>query len=221
MVWLDIINRARTYVDDDHEENEGWIPPAKWLDIGNAEFRQQYRRWVRTGLVKPAHTVSSFNGTTSVSNVLCVVGVAEDLGTGRPKRLLNPGDQPWDDVQGLAQEWYATGSADTLSIGLHPADTSRNYVVRYISRPTLVTDTATAYDGPDGSDERIVLGMARRALVKESAASRLLDSLILDADAELNMTAWGRKDGEAPRVRRNPPATRLWPVDPARWIYFG
>ncbi len=221
MTWLDLIKRARFYVDDDHEENDGWVPETSWLDLANAEYRQQYRRWVRIGLVKPAHTVAPFTGSTSISSVLAVVGVAEDLGSGTPKRILNQGDQPWDEVTGLAQEWYATGSADTLSIGLYPADSTHNYVVRYITRPALVTSTAAAFDGPDGSDERIVLGMARRAMIKESAASRRLDDEIREADAELNMTAWGRR--EAPLVRRVTPARfkTLWSVEPGRWVYFG
>lgn len=221
MIWLDLIKRARFYVDDDHVEDDGWVPPESWLDLANAEFRQQYRRWVRIGLVKPAHSTTTFQGSTSISSVLAVIGVAENLGNGVPKRLLNPGDQPWDDVTGLAREWYATGSADTLAIGLYPVDTGHSYIVRYITRPALVTDTAAAYDGPDGSDERIVLGMARRALIKESAASRRLDDEIRDADAELNMTAWGRRD--APLVRRVTPSRlrTLWPVEPGRWVYFG
>lgn len=223
MIWADIIERARFYVDDDHKEDNGWITPDKWLDLGNAEFRQQYRRWVRTGLVRPAHTITDFTSSTTLSNVLCVVGVAENLGSGLGVRLLNPGDEPWDSLTGVAFEWYATGNADTLAIGLHPADSSHNYTARHITRPALVTDPNAAYDGPDGSDERIALGMARRSLVKESSRSALLDQLINDADAELNMTAWGRKNGEAPRVRRVSQSRmrQLWPIDPGRWVFFG
>ncbi len=224
MTWQDLIDRARFYLDDDHAEDEGWISPARALSLLNVEYRQQYRRWVRSGLITPAHTVASFTGSTvNITDVLCVVGVAENLGVGTPPRLLVPGDQRWDAaLTGKSEEWTATGAADDLAITLWPVDAGATYIVRHIERPALIEDVEDDAELPDGADERIALGFARRAMIKESAASRRLDAEILDADAELNMTAWGRRDGDSPRVRRinQQSVQRGFPVEPYRWIYF-
>lgn len=222
--WESLIERARTYVDDDHKEDQGWISEARWLDIANVEYERLYRQWVRTGLITPAHTLAAFTGsTTSLTRVLCIVGAAENLGSNTPRRILEHGDQQWDALTGKSEEWSATGSADTLTINLYPVDSAGSYEVRYIQYPARATDATTSIDLPFGGDERLVLGMARRAMVKESAASRLVNDLIIDADAELAMTAWGRADKQAPRVRVVTPrrGPKLYPVEPARWVYFG
>lgn len=200
--WDELIERARTYVDDDHKEDDGWLDPAKWLTLAQVEYAKLYKQWLRMGVINPSQVVSTFTGpTTSLSRVLAIVTVQEYLGAGVPRRPLRPTDVPWDDVIGQATSWYADGTADTLTVGVYPGD-SAVFEVRYYQYPAYATDSTTSVDLPHGGDERLVLGMARRALIKESAASRRIDQEILDADAEINMTAWGRKDREAPKMRR-------------------
>jgi hypothetical protein len=219
--WAELIDRARTYVDDDHEEQQGWISPERWLQLAQVEYERLYRNWVRMGVFTPAHTVTTFTGpTTSLERVLAIVGVGEYLGVGVGRRWLEPGEQPDDDATGHALEWYATGSADTLAVTVYPSS-EQTFEVRYIQYNARTTDSTDTVDLPFGGDERLVLGLARRALIKESAASRRIDQEILDADAELNMTAWGRRDREAPKMRIVKKGTRLFPAEPGRWIYFG
>jgi hypothetical protein len=40
----DLIDRARVYLDDDHDDTEGWIAPATWLTFANVEYAQLYKR---------------------------------------------------------------------------------------------------------------------------------------------------------------------------------
>jgi hypothetical protein len=159
------------------------------------------------------------------------VGVARDLGNGN-LRVLYPsqsvmGRAPfWNtSAGGEGYYWEASGSADSLLYTMHPQDTSTNpYFVRYIPTVPYATDPATTIDVPYGTDERLVLGMARRSFVKESAASMLVERLIAEQDAEAAFTATGRGDGPRIRVvRRNPllrsPSTPTLSTSPFSWRF--
>lgn len=243
--WSDLIARAKVYCDDDHNATDGWIKKADWLTLANVEYAQLYRKWVRMGLVRPKPTDTNFTvdatgvATSSLSGVLAIVGVGEDLG--QYVRVLQPaqgalGDDPFwkgsTPYTSKAQAWAAHGSADALTLELDTADTATTYTVRWV--PTVAYQTAlvdgtsgqpTTIDLPYGGDERLVLGIARRALVKESALSRQLDTLMLEADAEMTFTAWGRVPG-GPRVRRVQKPVRQFPgrfssfpTDQRLWFY--
>jgi hypothetical protein len=223
----DLIARARVYCDDDVADTEGWISPAVWLTIFNVERSAQYRRWVRAGLVTPATTDTTLAGA-AVPGVLAVVGVAEDLGSGTPPRVLTPSQSAfgrnWSNLTGKAMSWSASGAADAVTITLDPTDASGTYFIRYVPTVAYATDATAAVDIPYGTDERLVLGMARRAHLKDSAASRQLQGLILEADADLQFTAFGRLAHDAPRVRRVVPTVRRkgigFPDSPTAWRYF-
>ena len=246
MTWDDLITRARVYVDDDHSAEDTWIAPERWLDIGFQELKQQYRRWLRDGLVSPPISQGYLTGpTTTIQGVLAVVGCGEDMGNTvrvfpNAQAIFGRGAY-WRGSTaptGNSMSWAAHGTSDAVTIELDPVPSNLtydagppetgNYLVRYIpvlTPPTAVTDTVAV---PDGADERLVLGMARRAHLKDSANSTLLQQLIAEADAELKFTARGKVGGI--RVRRTPlvaRATRLynpykaltWP-GPTEWRFF-
>lgn len=211
-VWNDLIDRARFYIDDDHRETSGWVTPARWLTLFGVEYTQQYRRWVRQGLVAPRPTATAFTGpTTSLAGVLAVVGVAEDLGGGRYREIPSSqsalGRHPF--VSPAEDGWEAHGTGDDLTIELH-SDEARTYEVRWIPAAVAPTDPTASVVLPAGADERLVLGAARRALVKESARSATLQQHIDEADAELAFAAAARLMGDSPRVRRLPPTAYLF-----------
>jgi hypothetical protein len=224
--WQELIDRARFYVDDDHDgDDAGWVDPSAWLRLFGVEYSQQYRRWVRAGLVAPKPTDTEFDGpvtSTPITGVLAVIGVAELIGTNY--RVLRPsqtqdGRHPFRNPRtGPATSWEAHGGGDTLTIELDPADTG-SYVARYIARPARPTSVSASVEVPDGADERLVLGAARRAHVKESSRSAAIDALILEADAELNFMAHSRRHGESPLVRRLPPSSTRFVTDPALYRY--
>lgn len=210
--WSALIDRARTVVDDDHDDTDGWISEAKWLTLANVEYAQLYRRWVRMGLIAPAAVDVSFTGPTTVigdgeSDVLAIVGVAESLGGGQYRPLESAqsqhGRNPWWSVAPAspASHWKATGAGDEITVTIEPPDTA-TYVVRYIPTVAYATLASATIEVPYGCDERLVLGLARRAKLKDASASALLERLIQEADAEANFLAFGRMNDDSPRVRR-------------------
>lgn len=234
-VWNDLIDRARVYIDDDHKETDGWISPTNWLTLFNVEYAQLFRKWVRAGLIAPAYTETPFSGSsTSLSGVLAIVGVAQDMGSYRrpvfPAQSVYGRAPFWGGTMdsGPSMSWAASGTGDNLTLTLDPPDSATsNYLVRWIAAPAYATDATTTVELPYGGDERLVLGAARRALVKDSTASQSINALIADADADLNFLAFGRANGDSPRVRRVTPLAkaRTWqlgsfPSDPRFWTYL-
>jgi hypothetical protein len=240
--WQDIIDRARTYVSDDHDEDKGWITPERWLTLANVEYGILYKRWVRMGLIRIEPNNNSFAGPGTVipgdtdpegSGVLCIIGVAEDLGGGR-FRLIPPGqsvdgaDAFYDELTtGPAVRWRGYGVGDSIRIFLSPYTSDGQYMVRWIPAPIPQQNAANQVEMPFGCDERLVLGTARRALLKDSSASALLERLIAEQDAETNFSAFGKNNSDGPRVRRVRSIAgpnRRWssgfPHDPQGWSYY-
>lgn len=230
-LWSALIDRAKVYVDDDHAEQSGWIKNDKWLNIGYAEYLRLRKKWIRLGLVSPAPTNTTFTAATaSITNVAVLIGVAEDLGGGRYRQLPSSqaehGQAPfWSTYLGTscAIAFEAHGEADDLTISLKPGnDSAGTYVVRYITNPTRPTLTSQSVVVPDGCDERLVLGMARRAHLKDSGASVLLEKLIREEDEQIGFDAFGRLNAEAPRARFTRRTNRFstgFPTDPRLWRY--
>ena len=227
--WSDLINRARTYIDDDHDEEEGWLSPETWLALGNVEYAVLFPRLVRAGLIVPETVDQSFSGpTVAVAEVLAIVGVAENLGGGR-YRLIEPlqstyGRDPFRSAVATSPAigWLATGAADDVTVSLQPESTG-SYVVRYIAVPEAATALDDEVELPYGCDERLVLGMARRAKLKEMGASAILERLIMEKDADIAMQAHGRVDGDGPRARPRQiraSETNRWPWNPTMYRYM-
>lgn len=236
----DLINRARTYVDDDHRDQKSWITDERWLDIMNAEYAVLYKRWLRNGLVTPPIEQAYITGDTQViPDVLAIVGVGRDNGSSI--EMLTPAqpalgrDPYWrsaGDGSSASTSWIAYGNGDVVTVELDPVpsdNTGTNYIVRYVPTPAALTyplevplelPMYVVPDGyvelPFGADERLVLGVARRAHLKDSAASKLLNELIFEADAELNFAASAKVNG--PRVRNvnNPFST----PNQSSWRFF-
>ncbi len=220
----ELIDRARVLIDDDHDDQQ-FIEPAQWLSFFNVERAQLHRRWVRTGLVTSAPQDQQFStNTVVVPGVLATVGVAEDLGAGRLRVIQGAqseyGRAPFWTRQtgaGRSQRWSATGLGDDLTYTLEPSAPG-NYLVRYIAMLPRVTLPTATTEVPDGGDERLVLGMARRAQVKASGASRMIESLIQISDAELNMLAAQRSGGARVRVKDRAPSATFSTL-PRDWMW--
>lgn len=232
-VWDDLISASRVYVDDDTGDDDGWLSPEQWLRLGNVEYANLRKRWVRMGLISPAAVDTPFvNATVLVSGVLCTIGVAQDLGNGR-LRVLRGAQAPygrapfWSTTNptNWASWWEAHGEADNLTYTIQPADTSTGYFVRTIPTVAYATDVSQTVDLPYGGDERLILGMAKRAHVKDSTRSAAIQELIKEADEEMNFTAFGR-GGESPRGKSTPRTSTAaisfntsFPSNPSFWRY--
>ncbi len=220
--WQDLIDRARLYSDDDpaSANGKGWIQPAMWMTLLQVEYRYLYARWVRSGLQAPTPVDVEFTGPyTDLTGVLALVGVARVTSPGNYE-LLQPsqsreGRAPIRSTRtGVGVGWSASGTGDSLRVSIDSTDTG-TYLVRYIARPELVTNPALTVNLPYGADERLVLGATRRAHLKDSTTSALLERLLLDADAELNMVA-SRVIGDAARIRR----VDERPLNFTTWRYY-
>lgn len=227
----DLIARARAYIGDDHDETPGWTSDATWINWLNAEYGILYRRWVRNGLVRPKPTESTFQAAVTLSGVLCVVGVADTMspGLGGGVRVLEPAqvqhgaDPFWSSASNpfphRATSWAVHGISDELTIEIDPPDTATTYTVRWIPAPgaaAVVTDQLAL---PSGGDERLVLGTARRATVKDGARLSLLEQLLTEQDAEETFVATARAGGFA--ARRKPHHRRgRFSDNPRDWYFY-
>lgn len=250
--WRDIVGRARVYLDDDHKETQGWILDDKWLELAKVEYQQLYRRWLRLGLVRPEPIVTQIHAgqyfiqlpqdsdiSAGSPGVLAVIGVAENLvGIFRHLRSSQnnhgayaPWIAPEQQNTGKATMWTASGISDSIKVQITPRDLGSAYFVRWLPIPPMPTSLDEQVELPFGCDERLVLGLARRAHLKDSGSSALLERLIVEADAEISFSAQGRLDTQAPRVRRirrNPfhrrhsaiiPGAGVFPDNPDYWYY--
>ena len=233
--WRELVDRARTYLDDDHTETQGWVLDAKWLEIAKVEFMQLYRRWIRNGIVRPQPITTAIPlGQFSVTlpqdsdidagrpGVLAIIAVAENLNsyfrmlrcTANNRGAYAPWVAPEQLQTGKSTGWTASGVSDSITVECSPRDSGSPYFVRWLPLPKLPTSLDEQIELPFGCDERLVLGLARRVHLKDSGSSMLLEKLITEADAEITFAATGRLDQDAPRVRRikkNAFHRRHWP----------
>lgn len=225
-VWADLIARARVYIGDDQDDTRGFIALDKWMLFAQVEYQALRRHWTRMGLVRRPLITTAFAGpSTSLAGVEAIAGVAQDTG-GQYPRVLPYKETIWGTTNSCpAHSWSATGAGGDLAINLEPADTG-NYLVKWIAATPYVTDVNARVDLPVGADERLVLGMAKRALVKDSSRSQPLEELIAQQDAQIAFltTAQVRSPSVTPRVRGNSPSpdsesqSRL--TDPRYWRYY-
>lgn len=217
-----LVDRARVYIADDHDDTPGFISDDAWLAIASAVYADEYRDMVRLGIISPAPTDTTFTSyTTTVDGVLATVGVAEDLGNGNI-RLLTPyqsenGRAFWGHSDGTPVTWTAHGVGDEITYTLEPRVTG-NYIVRTIAIPDVLAGMTNEVELPYGCDEHFVLALARKAKLKDGSASALLEKLYLEAEARRNMSHFGRLNTDSPRVRRTQPQFR-WSTDPRAWRY--
>lgn len=228
----DLIARARAYIGDDNNETPGWSAETTWLNWLSAEYGILYRRWVRNSAVRPKPTETVFQGAVTLSGVLCVVAVADTgsaglLGAGQV-RILEPAQAthgpdpfwtlPSSAAPHLATRWAVHGVSDELTIELDPPDLATTYTVRWIPSPGAVTSDTDLLALPSGGDERLVVGTAMRATVKDGARLSLLEQLRTEMDAEETFAAVARAGGLA--ARRKPRHRRSYSNNPRDWYFF-
>ncbi len=92
--------------------------------------------------------------------------------------------------------------------------TGESYYITYLSAPVPITATTQSIALPMGWEERLVLGMARRALVKEESDTSAVEKLMREMDSQIEQLCWNRVMSEAPRVRNTDPnvARDTYPV---------
>jgi hypothetical protein len=219
----DIIDQAKTLVDDDHESDKDWIDESRWLRWLNWERKSLSLRSVKMGVIRPPVLETTFTGhTTTITDAMAIVSVSCDT-TGQ---MLKPaqsrfGSEPYYPgpagySSGDSTTWSAYANGNSFTVELYPRHTTNTYRVRYVPAISYVTAVNQLVLVPIGWERRIVYGMVRHALLKESGRSAELRDLIKEADAEIGMEITGRGDG--PRVR-NSRDRQYNPDDPRFWVF--
>lgn len=236
-----LVDRAAA-ISDMHD---GFIKPADWLAWYNTERVALQIFMARFGSVMQDlqfDTVTASEDTIITGEFLAVVGVWELISNGayRPVRIV---DFPKAFLQ-AGNPGPTTGPAQIVSIednsddpgtlidgGTHfrffPTDPTGTYVIVTCKTPALAVslDNNQVTRLPSGLEERIVLGMARRALIKEESDVADVSRLIKDQDAFVEAYVWGRSLAMSPSVRNVDSVQRGWMREfnlphPDHWLWI-
>lgn len=226
-----LVARARA-ISDMHDN---FVTPAEWMYWATQERLALDYLMARSGWVQNATEVSITAtgagnyaiGTTIPLAVLCVhESSTQGLRRLRYNNTVDFKRQATGStlVQGPAVEYSLKldlTSGGNLKINFFPEPTTGTYVVSLIAANNpLALSSATGYDTavvyPQGWEERIVLGMARRALVKEESDTSAVSNMIRDIDADIERAVWNMVTSEAPMVRNGDVQTYGWDRD----IYY-
>ena len=222
----ELIAEAKALVDDEHESESDWIDPARWLRWLNWERKSLAMRSVQMAVIRPPILETTFTGhTTTITDAMAIVSVYDDT----VGQMLQPAQSQYAGEpfypfggsysSGPSQGWAAYANGNSFTVELFPRDTSHTYRVRYVPAVTYVDSVDDLVLVPIGWERRIIYGMVRHALVKESARSAEIRDLIKEADAEIGLEITGRGE-DGPRVRnRRRNKTKYNPADPRSWVY--
>jgi len=199
----DLIIEARTLVDDDHDEDEGFLKTERWLTYLNWEMQKLARLSEQKSYVRPPITEEEFTGPSAViSGVMKFLGVTDSEGCSLKCAQSEGTPEPvWPlDNDGAASYYEVHGVGDAMTVSLNPQDTG-TYTARFIPLPEYVTAANQYVLVPQGFERRLVLGMASWACIKDGARGALINEKIREADDEIGMAHSGRVVGAHPRVK--------------------
>lgn len=209
----EIIDRAAAIAD----VQDNFVSPQTWLDWFNAERKALIISKLRSGWTDNVVQNSSITlPFDDVANLWAILGVWEVSSSGRYRRLRRVDHMTGLSMTGIndtASYWSLakTNEADPDDIVyLWPAPTTGNYQTWYVPYPDVATDGGDLFQFDLMDDERVVLGMARRALIKEESDTREVDLEIRRFDALVEESSWARSIAEVPAVRNVDAEVRGW-----------
>lgn len=227
---LELVDRAKAAADmlDD------FVTPAQWEAWVAVERMSLERLIMQAGYVLTEAVVTiNANGATSYpltggGDLLAILAVYEVV-DGRYRRIRS--DDIFDGKAGrdTADTGFASrfrvkqGAPGELEIAFYPRPTTGTFHVVYIPAPEAAgLNDPVSY--PLGWEERIVLGLARRALAKEETVNPSIEAEIRRIEEHIEETAWNRMYASSgARVRNVDKVERNWfdsPEVPARdyWV---
>lgn len=216
----DLVDRAKAAAD----MRDDFVTPTQWLYWASQERLALDLFLARSGWSVP---LSDFNLTVTGSEagsylinptggVMAIVCVYQYDTSGRIKMLEHQDPVSFlkrtpgytGSPSGHANYYRVSWSGDNLTLNMYPEPSAgETYRVVYIAHPKkLVLSSPGAWEEtsvtyPMGWEERVVLGMARRALIKEESDTRSIDSEIGIWDARIEEACWDRVITSAPAVR--------------------
>ena len=209
-----LINRAASIAD----VHDNFVSAQTWLDWFNSERKALIISRARSGHAEGILDSTSLTGAGGSLTVepWAILGVWEVSTNGRYRRLTHidaVASFAFRGITGFPTHW--TFERDTevdpfTSIALWPAGTTETFVCWYLDTPTIALTLADQFPFDIVDDERIVLGMARRALIKEESDTREVDREIARFEAMVEENAWGKAMAETPAVRNVDAEVRGW-----------
>jgi hypothetical protein len=224
-----LVDRAKATAD----MRDNFVTPEQWTTWATQERLALDLFLARSGWTLPLSdfnitVTGSENGVYNVNptgGVLAIVAVYEYNAAGRIRML-----QHADSVGFLHQVPGASGtpkgssilfranwSGDNLTLNLYPEPTPGDtYRVTYIAHPKALVLSApgaweeTSVSYPMGWEERIVLGMARRALIKEESDTGAIDQEIALWESRIEEACWNRVLTSSPSIRNTDRMTYGW-----------
>lgn len=220
-----LINRARA-ISDMHD---GFITDSEWMAWATQERLALDLFIARSGWTQNFSTLTitvtgSESGVFTLSSpVLAIVSVHEKNAAGmvRPVEFNNVVDF-YRQIDGSTQNtghpkyYRVKTSGDTVSINFWPTPVaSYAFVVTYIPHPnTLDLIFGTNIDAnvtyPMGWEERIVLGMAKRALIKEESDFSAIQRLIQEIESQIEELCFAKVLSDTPSIRNIDLERRGW-----------
>lgn len=250
----DIIDRAAAAADmhDDFVTPAQWLA---WLNVERKALHLSVARsgWILGGQVftevLTASSTADYLTFTVGADVVAIVGFWQVYPDGRfrPIRFSTYTDSRLQASQAVigvlpigpvTGEPYSvsyvenmnTGVSNAGSVGgrfhLYPRPTvGMTFVAAYIP---IISDIAALTDQmsyPMGIEERMVLGMARRALRKEESDTREITEAIIEEDRKIEEFAASRVLHSVPKVRNVDREERGWSYDreigpPETWLWL-
>lgn len=234
-----LVARAKAIAD----MHDNFVTPAEWMYWATQERLSLDYLMARSGWIQNVTEVTvtaTGAGDYSLSSIpMAVLCVHESSSQGlRRLRYNNTVDfkrqvTGGTVVTGAAAEYSLRldlTSGGLMKINFFPEPSSGSYVVSIVpSKNPLALAAASGYDTsviyPMGWEERIVLGMARRALVKEESDTQAISNMITDINAEVERAVWNMVTSEAPTIRNSDVQAYGWdrdlfypPVGQWRWF---
>lgn len=213
----ELVERAMAAAD----MHDDFVTPTQWFRWATVENQALAVKIAQMGymLVESSQDIT-IDGSTdySIAEPLAVVGVYEITTNSLLRRVhtVNPWDghrQTTNTITGPARQYSIrrdpAGSGNVF-VNLFPNPTSGTYRVYYIAQPAKITSVTDSIDYPLGWEERVVLGMARRALAKEESDTGPISEQIRQVDSDIEAAVWNRMLGDAPAIRNVDSVERGW-----------
>jgi hypothetical protein len=195
--YTEIIDRAKAAAD----MHDGFPSTTTWMYWLNAELRKLWVKIVRGGypITINAESITITTATQyDIDEPFAVIGVVEIIGTKLYRVPIKPlwTKQNFSSTGSHAREVYVFPNVTTgkLSFQFYPQPSAGCiYQVYIIDKPKKVV-TGTPATGqsnsvilPFGWEERVVLGMAQRALAAEETVNPTLEREIAAVDEQIDM----------------------------------